>query len=83
MKASDDDNTFCVGVPRRAACETCAGKLRDGHLASRRVMLHQPWPFEPCPHFVDLAPSPVCADTSPAHGAGFPAGCRVAPAGLF
>lgn len=43
---------FCRAVPGRAACSTCAGRLATGQQPERRDARHEPWPFEPCPHYV-------------------------------
>ncbi len=45
---------FCVGVSGREQCDTCAGHYVPPPLCGvpMSILVHQPWPFEPCPHYV-------------------------------
>jgi hypothetical protein len=45
---------FCIGVHDREQCDDCAGRYvaDEGFSVPLRILVHQPWPFEPCPHFV-------------------------------
>lgn len=45
---------FCVGVSGREQCDDCAGRYvaAPGWSVPPRILVHQPWPFEPCPHYV-------------------------------
>lgn len=44
---------FCLGVPGREQCDTCEGRYVPdvGFAVPPRILVHQPWPFEPCPHY--------------------------------
>jgi hypothetical protein len=44
---------FCIGVKGRDQCDTCAGRYvpAPGWSVPPRILIHQPWPFEPCPHY--------------------------------
>lgn len=46
---SDTFAPFCPGLAGRDLCSDCAGRIPEG--AELRV-LHHPWPFDPCPHYV-------------------------------
>ena len=45
---------FCAGVQGREQCDDCAGRYvpAPGWSVPLRILAHQPWPFEPCPHYV-------------------------------
>ena len=45
---------FCAGVRGREQCDDCAGRYvpAPGWSIPLRILAHQPWPFEPCPHYV-------------------------------
>lgn len=44
---------FCTGVSGRSQCDDCAGRyvVDEGFATPPRILAHQPWPFEPCPHY--------------------------------
>jgi hypothetical protein len=42
---------FCPGLPGRDLCQSCAGRIPEDQRGNVRV-LHHPWPFDPCPHYV-------------------------------
>lgn len=46
-----DDLPFCPGLAGRELCQSCAGRIPEDERGQRRI-LHQPWPFDPCPHYV-------------------------------
>ena len=45
---------FCAGVQSRDQCDDCEGRYvpAPGWSLPLRILAHQPWPFEPCPHYV-------------------------------
>lgn len=42
---------FCHGLAGRDLCASCAGRIPEDQRGNVRV-LHNPWPFDPCPHYV-------------------------------
>ncbi len=56
---------FCIGVKGREQCDDCGGRYvaDEGFPVPLRILAHQPWPFEPCPHYVQpLAKVPMGHD---------------------
>ena len=49
---------FCRAVPGRHQCDTCTGRLHPGEQPAVRHSRHEPWPFEPCPHYCAPADKP-------------------------
>lgn len=58
------DLPFCPGLAGRELCKSCSGRIPEEQRGNVRVM-HNPWPFDPCPHYAPAEAGEQPAPTAP------------------